>query len=85
MSIRVLGSAGPYLDDRDTPGMDDWREVEGALERTYELGSFEEAIAFVNRVAGARRGGEPPSRHRDRLPQGDAPVDDALRRRNHRS
>ena len=31
--------------------MDDWREVEGALERTYELGSFEEAIAFVNRVA----------------------------------
>ena len=31
--------------------MDDWREVEGALERTYELGSFEEAIAFLNRVA----------------------------------
>jgi 4a-hydroxytetrahydrobiopterin dehydratase len=31
--------------------MDDWREVEGALERTYELGSFEEAVAFVNRVA----------------------------------
>jgi len=31
--------------------VDDWREVEGALERTYELGSFEEAIAFVNRVA----------------------------------
>jgi 4a-hydroxytetrahydrobiopterin dehydratase len=31
--------------------MDDWHEVEGALETTYELGSFEEAIAFVNRVA----------------------------------
>ena len=31
--------------------MDDWREVEGALERTYELGSFEQAIAFLNRVA----------------------------------
>ena len=26
-------------------------EVEGALERTYELPSFAEAIAFVNRVA----------------------------------
>jgi 4a-hydroxytetrahydrobiopterin dehydratase len=31
--------------------MEGWREVEGALERTYELGSFEEAIAFLNRVA----------------------------------
>ena len=31
--------------------MEDWREADGALERTYELGSFEEAIAFVNRVA----------------------------------
>ena len=51
MSIRVLADAGPYLDGRDTPGMEDWREVEGALERTYELGSFEEAVAFVNRVA----------------------------------
>jgi 4a-hydroxytetrahydrobiopterin dehydratase len=29
----------------------DWREVNGALERTYELASFEDAIAFVNRVA----------------------------------
>ena len=37
--------------DRDTPDMDGWREVEGALERTYELGSFEQAIAFLNRVA----------------------------------
>ena len=51
MSIRVPASAGPYLDDRDNPDMDDWREVGGALERTYELGSFEEAIAFLNRVA----------------------------------
>ena len=31
--------------------MDDWHEVNGALERTYELGSFDEAIAFVNRIA----------------------------------
>jgi 4a-hydroxytetrahydrobiopterin dehydratase len=31
--------------------MDEWREVDGALERTYELPSFAEAIAFVNRVA----------------------------------
>ena len=31
--------------------MDDWREKEAALERTYEFGSFEEAIAFLNRVA----------------------------------
>ncbi|HVM57345.1 MAG TPA: 4a-hydroxytetrahydrobiopterin dehydratase [Gaiellaceae bacterium] len=31
--------------------MDGWDEVDGALERTFELGSFAEAIAFVNRVA----------------------------------
>ena len=29
----------------------DWQEVDGALERTFELGSFLDAIAFVNRVA----------------------------------
>jgi 4a-hydroxytetrahydrobiopterin dehydratase len=29
----------------------DWREIDGALERTYELASFAGAIAFVNRVA----------------------------------
>jgi 4a-hydroxytetrahydrobiopterin dehydratase len=28
-----------------------WVEVDGALERTFELPSFPEAIAFVNRVA----------------------------------
>jgi 4a-hydroxytetrahydrobiopterin dehydratase len=31
--------------------MDDWREDERALERTYEFGSFGESVAFVNRVA----------------------------------
>jgi 4a-hydroxytetrahydrobiopterin dehydratase len=31
--------------------MDDWQEIDEALERTYELDSFEEAIAFVNRIA----------------------------------
>lgn len=31
--------------------MDDWHDVDGALERTYEFGSFGEAIGFVNRVA----------------------------------
>ena len=31
--------------------MDDWEEIDEALERTYELESFGEAIAFVNRVA----------------------------------
>lgn len=31
--------------------MDDWREADGALERSFELDSFVEAIAFVNRVA----------------------------------
>jgi 4a-hydroxytetrahydrobiopterin dehydratase len=31
--------------------MSEWREVDGALERTYELPSFVEAIAFVNRIA----------------------------------
>ena len=29
----------------------DWPTVDGALERTFELGSFGEAIAFVNRLA----------------------------------
>jgi 4a-hydroxytetrahydrobiopterin dehydratase len=28
-----------------------WPEIGGALERTFELGSFAEAIAFVNRIA----------------------------------
>lgn len=28
-----------------------WNEVDGALERTFELPSFPEAIAFVTRVA----------------------------------
>jgi 4a-hydroxytetrahydrobiopterin dehydratase len=31
--------------------MSDWDEVDGALERTFELPSFREAIEFVNRVA----------------------------------
>lgn len=30
---------------------EEWPEIEGALERTFELPSFPEAIAFVNRVA----------------------------------
>jgi len=29
---------------------DGWSEVDGALERTFELGDFAEALAFVNRV-----------------------------------
>jgi 4a-hydroxytetrahydrobiopterin dehydratase len=29
----------------------DWIDSDGALERTFELPSFREAIAFVNRVA----------------------------------
>jgi 4a-hydroxytetrahydrobiopterin dehydratase len=32
--------------------MDGWQEIDGALERTYELDSFADAIAFVDRVAG---------------------------------
>jgi 4a-hydroxytetrahydrobiopterin dehydratase len=31
--------------------MDDWEERDGTLQRTYEFGSFAEAIAFVNRIA----------------------------------
>lgn len=31
--------------------MGEWREVDGALERTFELDSFPAAIAFVGRVA----------------------------------
>ncbi len=30
---------------------DGWTQSDGALERTFELPSFPEAIAFVNRVA----------------------------------
>lgn len=30
---------------------EDWIEANGALERTFELPSFREAIAFVGRVA----------------------------------
>ncbi len=30
---------------------DGWDEIDGALERTFELATFPEAIAFVNRVA----------------------------------
>jgi 4a-hydroxytetrahydrobiopterin dehydratase len=29
----------------------DWIEADGGLERTFELPSFAEAVAFVNRVA----------------------------------
>jgi 4a-hydroxytetrahydrobiopterin dehydratase len=29
---------------------DGWSEVDGALERTFELGDFRAALAFVNRV-----------------------------------
>ena len=31
--------------------MDRWHESRGALEQTFELASFGDAIAFVNRVA----------------------------------
>jgi 4a-hydroxytetrahydrobiopterin dehydratase len=31
--------------------MDGWQETGGALERTFELASFPDAIAFVNRIA----------------------------------
>lgn len=37
--------------DLDIP--DGWQEIDGALERTFQLRDFAEAIAFVNRVAGA--------------------------------
>ncbi|MGD0714780.1 MAG: 4a-hydroxytetrahydrobiopterin dehydratase [Gaiellaceae bacterium] len=36
--------------------MDGWQEVDGALERTFEFGSFTDAVAFVNRVAGLAEG-----------------------------
>ena len=29
----------------------DWPEIDGALERTFELESFPAAVAFVNRLA----------------------------------
>ena len=31
-------------------GIEGWNEVDGALERTFELPSFLDALAFVNRV-----------------------------------
>ena len=30
--------------------LDGWNEVDDALERTFELGDFREALAFVNKV-----------------------------------
>jgi 4a-hydroxytetrahydrobiopterin dehydratase len=47
----VGGVFGPLPLRRDTSAMEDWHDVRGALERTYEFDSFDEAIAFVNRVA----------------------------------
>ena len=39
----------------------DWIEANGALERTFELPSFREAIAFVGRVADlAEEANHPP-------------------------
>ena len=35
---------------------EDWREVDGALERTFEFRDFAESIGFVNRVAAAAEG-----------------------------
>jgi len=32
-------------------GVEDWSEVDGALEREFKFGDFVEAMAFVNRVA----------------------------------
>jgi 4a-hydroxytetrahydrobiopterin dehydratase len=34
------------------PLPDGWSEVDGALERSFRFGTFAEAMAFVNRVAG---------------------------------
>jgi len=34
-----------------SPVPEGWAEVDGALERTWQLDSFPDAIAFVNRVA----------------------------------
>ena len=31
--------------------LDGWNEVDNALERTFELADFREALAFVNRVS----------------------------------
>jgi 4a-hydroxytetrahydrobiopterin dehydratase len=31
--------------------LNEWDEVDGALQREFELPSFREAVAFVNRVA----------------------------------
>ena len=44
----------PIVVGVDTSGVSNppgWNDVEGALEREFELPSFAEAIAFVNRVA----------------------------------
>lgn len=49
LSVQTL-IPSPIVDTRVmTP--EGWSEVEGALERTFELPTFADAIAFVNRVA----------------------------------
>ena len=40
----------PPIVDTGVVALEDWTEVDGALERTFELPSFLEALEFVNRV-----------------------------------
>jgi 4a-hydroxytetrahydrobiopterin dehydratase len=49
MKRRPADFHSPHTADMSVP--EGWVEVDGALERTFELPSFPEAIAFVNRVA----------------------------------
>ena len=51
--IECIGVAGGVFLTRlgHTRLVSEWREVDGALERTFELPSFTQAIAFVNRIA----------------------------------
>jgi 4a-hydroxytetrahydrobiopterin dehydratase len=37
---------------------EDWREVEGALERAFQFVDFAEALAFVNRVGELAEGAD---------------------------
>ena len=67
---------------RDPGGLD---EVDDALERTFELPTFPEALAFVNRVGELA---EAENHHPDiaiHYRQRDAPLVDAHGRRHHRS
>ena len=62
---------------------DGWDEVDNALERTFELEDFREALAFVNRVGELAEAENHHPDIADPLQPRDTPLVDAHRGRDH--